>query len=740
MIREITTRPLQAQFSTWAVRPYRGGDSTYQEYTVDFTAILSNTAITFAFREDPAFIYFSSPSVTDQTIGGGNLLVNSSFSGAAYTSNGNSSTPVGWTYANVYGATFGGVLMPDCGVGPGGSFGVGNCWYDGAVQAYDALTQTLATTPGHRYQIAFWIADDSDCETDGGPPCNFSDLSTNGDTTDTQGNGIDVTVYAAAGLPAPAAIHIELGRDAVVPNQGMLALATAMDINGNPVDMQDAAQKIGFDHFNYLQIILTDAQLQACAANMSLPGCASDATITGKVPTLPSVDPPLGGYAYESSACPGPNCQSSFPTQDFWPMYWDEYLSPVPNTLFYTPDPGAPEYLTQYRQGNRLASEGAISVAPSLSRGFSFSDVPTTNFVVPGTTSQNESINFVTALVGITGTCNQLISTNCAFQIFPGTTFKWTSTNGTVSFTGTPGSTPGGAALLDATFGRARERRPKQADNFPVNPVDLTGTELANSLISVDEFLALANLTPDGLAAMGGGISIFSGSLIPSEATALATAETAVPLNSGSDCNGVFDGTFKGNVTVSAGQTCTFVSGGITGNIIQYGGSLMISDLTVGGNVQVQGGGTFSIGPSAAIGGALQIYSIPAGTAQSQVCGTTVKGSLQFEDNRAAVLIGAAAPISCAGNTIGGDLTIKDNTASISAVGNTVRYNLAVQNNAAATIVDGNTVSGELLDGSNTSTQVFNNTVAQSLQCAKNSSITGGGNTAGRKQGQCVSF
>jgi uncharacterized repeat protein (TIGR01451 family) len=92
------------------------------------------------------------------------------------------------------------------------------CWYDGAVQAYDAISQTIPTIVGHVYQISFLVADNSSCSTDGGgPSCNFSDLSTNGDTTDTQGNGINVTVYAQAGVP-----------EATVTKQG-----DPMDQNGN---------------------------------------------------------------------------------------------------------------------------------------------------------------------------------------------------------------------------------------------------------------------------------------------------------------------------------------------------------------------------------------------------------------------------------------------------------------------------------------------------------------------------
>jgi hypothetical protein len=67
--------------------------------------------------------------------------------------------------------------------------------------------------------------------------------------------------------------------------------------------------------------------------------------------------------------------------------------------------------------------------------------------------------------------------------------------------------------------------------------------------------------------------------------------------------------------------------------------------------------------------------------------------------------------------------------------------NLQVQNNTAATNVTSNTVSGNLQDQNNTApTQVFTNSIGNNLQCSNNTSITGGGNTARSKQGQCATF
>ena len=186
-----------------------GGNSTAQMYTVNFVGAATSTVVTFAFRDDPAFISFSDVSVVDLTTASGNLLLNGNFAGGVYTNNGNECTPVDWTYANVFDAAAGGEVDADCGHLGAGDF----CWFDGATQAYDAISQTIATNVGDNYRISFWVSDGSGCLTSGGPPCNFSRLSTNGDLTDTGGNGINVTVYAqsAPGIPEPASLVLVAG-------------------------------------------------------------------------------------------------------------------------------------------------------------------------------------------------------------------------------------------------------------------------------------------------------------------------------------------------------------------------------------------------------------------------------------------------------------------------------------------------------------------------------------------------
>ncbi len=257
--------------------------------------------------------------------------------------------------------------------------------------------------------------------------------------------------------------------------------------------------------------------------------------------------------------------------------------------------------------------------------------------------------------------------------------------------------------------------------SYPYGGVPVAGCSTSDALSGVASAasLALTETTSPGYATYtatcSGAADKAGNAAQPVTATYTVTFTGSVPA-SGATCNGSYDGTFKGNITVSKGQNCVFVYGGATGNVIETGGSLTLTSATVGGNVQVSGG-TVTMGAST-ISGNLQVQNLPSSAAQNQVCGATVKGNLQYQNNAAGAEIGGP---SCAGNTISG--------------------NLQVQNNTAATLLVGNIVSGNLQDQNNTApTQVTGNTVASNLQCENNTSITGGGNTAKQKQGQCATF
>jgi len=238
-------------------------------------------------------------------------------------------------------------------------------------------------------------------------------------------------------------------------------------------------------------------------------------------------------------------------------------------------------------------------------------------------------------------------------------------------------------------------------------------------------------------ASQAGNMNYAAATPVSQTFTVTSKAAPASGLN-GSNCNGIYTGTYSGNLTVSSGQSCTFTQGGVTGNLTQTGGtvaltnssfvngnlqmsggSLSISNSTVGLDLQITGGGAFTIGPAAILRGNLQIQNLPASAGMNQVCGSTVKGNLTFQNSGTVMQTGSAS--GCSGNVVSGDLT--------------------VQNNPASTTIDSNTVKGNLTDQNNTApSQVFTNAVTKNLQCNGNGSISGGGNTASSKQGQCATF
>jgi YVTN family beta-propeller protein len=188
---------------------------------------------------------------------------------------------------------------------------------------------------------------------------------------------------------------------------------------------------------------------------------------------------------------------------------------------------------------------------------------------------------------------------------------------------------------------------------------------------------------------------------------------------SGNLCNGIYNGTFNGNLTVSAGQDCVFLKGKITGNVNLVGGNFALNGSAVGGNLTVNGGGTYTLGPTATVGGNLQIQNIPPGSANNSVCGATVYGNMLLNNDGTAVQIGSTAPLFCAGNTVGGNLEAVDNSNSTLMFDNSVGGNMSVLDNTGPVDVVGNIVRGNLL-------------------CQNNPKLVMGGNTAGGHiTGQC---
>jgi len=150
---------------------------TYTQYTVSFIAANANTALSFQFREDPAFFFLDDIVLLHGT-SGPNLVVNGGFENGTFIDPvAGTPQPLGWTYLNLFNAGASGRVatnLPHSGT---------SNYYDGAVGAYDGITQGIATTVGDLYTLSFWLTDNSS---------QLLGSQVNGPN----GSGIDLLVYA----------------------------------------------------------------------------------------------------------------------------------------------------------------------------------------------------------------------------------------------------------------------------------------------------------------------------------------------------------------------------------------------------------------------------------------------------------------------------------------------------------------------------------------------------------------
>lgn len=130
---------------------------TYMYYSGSFTATLALTTITIAIRNDPGFTFIDDVALFDNANPlGPNLLANPGFeddgaAGAISSGGGTELLPSGWLYQNLYATTYSGSV-----IGGGDQFSGHYAFGDGSVQAYDALSQVVATTSGDVYTFSFW--------------------------------------------------------------------------------------------------------------------------------------------------------------------------------------------------------------------------------------------------------------------------------------------------------------------------------------------------------------------------------------------------------------------------------------------------------------------------------------------------------------------------------------------------------------------------------------------------------
>jgi hypothetical protein len=177
--------------------------NTWEEYSLDFTATLSSTNISFAFRNDPTFFLLDDVSVTSSLNPTVNLIQDGGFEQGARFEN----APPGWTFVSFGGASDGSEAC-ECAARTG-SFGytMSNRY------AYNAITQAIDTDIGASYKIDFWL------DTGAFGPSSYQQLA----SPDDGYNGMDFLVYAGA---------VPTLTPKSVPEPGSLALFGAAALAG----------------------------------------------------------------------------------------------------------------------------------------------------------------------------------------------------------------------------------------------------------------------------------------------------------------------------------------------------------------------------------------------------------------------------------------------------------------------------------------------------------------------------
>jgi hypothetical protein len=352
-------------------------------------------------------------------------------------------------------------------------------------------------------------------------------------------------------------------------------------------------------------------------------------------------------------------------------------------------------------------NQGTVSLVNSLPTGLSFTSGNSP--AISGTPATGTGGQYTVTLTddaGSAGSATQALTLNVyeAPQI--------TSPDTATFFTGMPGS----FAVTTTGFPSLSAQAVPPNSLPPTSPTQGQGMYFTVTGLPPD--LQFGNLNPAGLAT--GTLTIFGTPSVADKGVhqVQITAQNGVGQSaqqtlrldiihitgpaptSGNRCNGNYNGTFQGSITVSAGQNCTFVGGGITGNVTVNGGNLALANAKVTGNVSIQGRSAFSIDQGSEITGTLGIRKDVSRSSTNQICGAKLDGNVVVSTNATPIQIGSS-DVSCTGNSFGGNLVIDGNTAA---------------------------------------TTVYNNTVGKILSCAGNTSITGGGDSAHTRRGQCSAF
>jgi hypothetical protein len=167
-------------------------------------------------------------------------------------------------------------------------------------------------------------------------------------------------------------------------------------------------------------------------------------------------------------------------------------------------------------------------------------------------------------------------------------------------------------------------------------------------------------------------------------------------------CTAIVAGPQRANVVVPSGATCLIFRADVDGNVkVEPGGRLQVLFSTIRGSIQSDGGRMVHVfgdptGPSN-VHGDITVKNAPASSDFHTLRGTTIKGSVQFEENRVRIEVVAnvlVLPPSITPNAAEGNMQFYKNTGSGAVTGNTIAGNLQCKDNVPAFVAGGNVVGG----------------------------------------------
>ncbi len=159
-----------------------------------------------------------------------------------------------------------------------------------------------------------------------------------------------------------------------------------------------------------------------------------------------------------------------------------------------------------------------------------------------------------------------------------------------------------------------------------------------------------------------------------------------------------------GNVEVPAGLFCFLRGTTVTGNVLVEGALVARADFltgtptTIKGNVKGDPADLMLVIEGTVVEGNVQVKLTAAPPflgSTNRICGATIRGDLQFEENARRINIGASACSGLGGaNTVDGDVLVELNTGGATITGNTIGGDLVCIDNVPAAISVSNTVGG----------------------------------------------